>query len=299
VTPLSHQRRLVDAFALQQKLWVVGGYNEDGSLADIEVLDPATGTWSTIPYPFTYFGQAFVTTSNGELYAVVGLESCQSLVTPVEKYDASTGVVTLRAPMPVAAYKPGIASTSTGRIYVMGGCLPPSVSPGGPPSAILTAVQVYDTQTDTWSTGPSMSIPRYQFPAVTAPDGRIYAFGGTDGNQELQRVDVFDPKSNSWQPAAPMPTARRCLAATLAPNNKIYVVGGLAGDAGLATVEIYDLATNTWTTGTPLSEGRWYLGAAAVGSTIYTCGGLERNGPYQAGNANVSALASVEATITH
>src|ERR1019366_2855893 len=105
-------------------------------------------------------------TSNGELYAVGGLESCQSLVTPVEKYDASTGVVTLKAPMPVAAYKPGIASTSTGRIYVMGGCLPPSVSPGGPPSAVLTAVQVYDTQSDTWTTGTPLTEGRWYLGAA-------------------------------------------------------------------------------------------------------------------------------------
>lgn len=77
-----------------QKIWVVGGYRTDGYVDDIEVYDPATGTWSTIPYPFTYFGQAFVTTTNGMLYAVGGLSGCQTLAAPVEEYNPSTGAIT-------------------------------------------------------------------------------------------------------------------------------------------------------------------------------------------------------------
>ena len=291
---LSRPRWGASAFALQQTIWVVGGHHEDGSVAGIEVLDPATDGWSTIAYPFTAFGQAFVTTPNGMLFAVGGLQSCQSLVASVEEYNPSTGTVTPKAPVPTASYAPGIASTADGKIYVMGGCLPPSVDPGGPPAAILTAVQIYDQQTNTWSSGASMPVPRYQFPAVAAPNGKIYAIGGTDGATELNRVDVYDPQTNAWTQAAPMPTARRCLAAALAFNNTIYTLGGLSGTASLATVEIYDLAGNTWTSGASLGVGRWYLAAAALGSSIYSCGGYERIGPYQPDNANVNALATVE-----
>lgn len=291
---LSQPRWGVSAFALQQKIWVVGGYCEDGSVADIEVLDPATNTWSTNAYPFTAFGQAFVATPSGMIFAVGGLESCQSQVTSVEEYNPSTGAVTPKAPVPTASYAPGAASTADGRIYVMGGCLPPSADPGGPPAAILPTVQIYDPQTNTWSSGRSMPVPRYQFPAITAPDGKIYAIGGTDGEREWNRVDVYDPQTDSWVQAAPMPTARRCLAAVWAVNNTIYALGGLSGVSSLATVEIYDLTSSTWTSGTPLGVGRWYLAAAALGSKIYSCGGYQRIGPYQPGNANVNAVATVE-----
>lgn len=293
-TPLIFAQWRVSAFLLQQKIWIVGGYRTDGYVDDIEVFDPATGTWSAIPYPFTYFGQAFVTTAAGMLYAVGGLSGCQTLASPVEEYNPSTGTLTQKAFLPVPCHDPGIAATADGKIYVMGGCLPPSQDPGGPPSAILTAVQIYNPATNTWSTGNAMPVPRHQFSAVAAANGNIYVIGGTDGNTELNRVDIYNPQTNYWQASSPMPTARRCLASVLGSDGKIYAIGGLAGDASLKTVEVFDLTNNTWTSTTPLSVGRWYHGAAALGSTIYTCGGYMRVGPYQAGNANVYALDSVE-----
>jgi hypothetical protein len=139
-----------------------------------------------------------------------------------------------------------------------------------------------------------MSVARYQCSAVTGADDKIYVIGGTDGTKELDRVDIYNPQTNTWQSAAPMPTARRCLAAALAPDGRIYAIGGLSGVASLATVEVYDPAANSWNTCTSMSFGRWYLGAAVLGNRIYACGGFMRSGQYQAGNANVTALATVE-----
>ncbi|MBK7425168.1 MAG: hypothetical protein IPJ48_19995 [Propionivibrio sp.] len=291
---MSWPRWGVDAFVLQNKIWVVGGYHQDGSIADIEVFDTATRLWTSIPYPFTYFGQAFVTTSNGLLYAIGGLESCQSLVSPVEEYNPVTGLVTQKAAIPTPCYNPGIASTSNGKIYVMGGCQPPISNPGGPPSAVLDTVQIFNPQTNTWSVGTPLPSPRHQASAVAAPDGKIYVMGGFDGHAEFNRVDVYTPQTNSWQAATPMPTARRCFASALASNGKIYAIGGLNGASSLTTVEAFTPASNAWKSCAPLAAGRWYLGVAAFGAKLYACGGFMRSGNYQPDNANVSALAIVE-----
>jgi hypothetical protein len=146
-----------------------------------------------------------------------------------------------------------------------------------------------------------MSISRYDFCAIAAPNGKIYAIGGFDGNSKLSRLDVYDPAAKAWQLVnAPMPTPRSCLASVLASDGKIYTIGGMGNDfSSLPTVEVLDPAGPTWTTGHPLATGRWYLGAACAKNKIYALGGFTRTGPYQPDNANVSVLASVEAgTIT-
>lgn len=48
---------------------------------------------------------------------------------------------------------------------------------GSPP---LNDVFIYDPVTDTWEKGPSMQLPRSTLAAVSTPDGKIYAIGGTD-----------------------------------------------------------------------------------------------------------------------
>jgi hypothetical protein len=293
-TPMSFPRWSGTAFVLQQKIWIVGGFRQDGSAADIEIFDPLTSLWTSIPYPFSFIGQAFVTTSNGLLYAIGGLASCQTLASMVEEFNPVTGMTTQKAPLPTLCYDPGIASTPDGKIYVFGGCQPPVTDPGGPPSAILDRVQVFDPQANVWSSGTPMPSPRHQPSATTATDGKIFVMGGFAGSAELNRVDVYIPQTNSWQAAAPMPTARRCFASVLATDGKIYAIGGLNGETSLATVETFNPASNTWKSSTSLTVGRWYLAAAALGTKLYVGGGFMRSGPYQPDNANVSALAIVE-----
>ena len=48
---------------------------------------------------------------------------------------------------------------------------------GSPP---LKDVFIYDPVADNWEKGPSMQLPRSTLAAVSTPDGKIYAIGGTD-----------------------------------------------------------------------------------------------------------------------
>ncbi|HDS16194.1 MAG TPA: hypothetical protein ENN66_06210 [Proteobacteria bacterium] len=41
-------------------------------------------------------------------------------------------------------------------------------------------VFIYDPVADTWEEGPSLNLPRSTLAAVSTPDGKIYAIGGTN-----------------------------------------------------------------------------------------------------------------------
>jgi hypothetical protein len=52
-------------------------------------------------------------------------------------------------------------------------------------------VEAYDTTTNTWTTVASMPTARTNLPAVTGPDGRIYAIGGFDGSTIVNTVEAY------------------------------------------------------------------------------------------------------------
>ena len=64
------------------------------------------------------------------------------------------------------------ASAMNGKIYAMGGSVPPK-------GYGSTSVEVYDPATKAWSDAPPMSTPRYIF-AATALNGAIFVTGNYD-----------------------------------------------------------------------------------------------------------------------
>jgi len=81
------------------------------------------------------------------------------------------------------------------KIYAMGGnpvtcgllnCNTPNI---GPP---FRSVEIYDPTANTWTSGTSMFQARTEFSAVTL-NGKIYAIGGSDGNNTLGKVERFTP----------------------------------------------------------------------------------------------------------
>jgi N-acetylneuraminic acid mutarotase len=137
----------------------------------------------------------------------------------------------------------------------------------------LSANEVYFPDYDVWDTRAVMPTPRSGL-AVAAPgNGRIYAVGGTAGNnQSLAVNEEYDPFSDTWTGRAPMPTPRRYSAAAAA-GGKLYVIGGVLSGTILASNEEYNPATNTWATKASMPTPRFLLATASVGGKIYAFGG--------------------------
>ncbi len=177
-------------------------------------------------------------------------------------------------------FTPRYASTSAvvdGKIYVMGG--------GNDSDYIVNTFEVFDPQTNTWSTPitKGTSAPRNGATSVVA-NGKIYLIGGYADTNGIfpYAMDVFDPSTNTW--STPVTTGTftpRGSLTSVVMGGKIYVMCGFDGNIPLNTVEVFDPDSNTWST--PVTFGvltpRIQTSAAAVGSKIYVIDGYREAGP--------------------
>ena len=106
------------------KIYVVGGYDNEGTSSTVEEYDPVTDTWTTkTPMPTSRWG---LTTGviNEKIYAIGGgdIYPPTKRYKVVEEYDPVTDTWTTKTPIPVGriAHAPHSVSID-GKIYVVGG----------------------------------------------------------------------------------------------------------------------------------------------------------------------------------
>jgi N-acetylneuraminic acid mutarotase len=183
----------------------------------LEIYDPETLTWSEgapMKRPRQLFAGTFG--GDGRLYVFGGYGHVGSVgqgegesdasyerrtrqmisfgrhaLRSVEAYDPKTNAWSDRAPMPEGRHAMGAALGADGRIYVVGGAV--SYSRPTPTDTVF----IYDAQSDSWERGPSLNQARYHHAVAAAPDGKIYAIGGTSGTPSgrggpLASVEVLD-----------------------------------------------------------------------------------------------------------
>ena len=132
---------------------------------------------------------------------------------------------------------------------------------------------------DAWTTVAALpGGARDSLTAATGPDGRIYAIGGFDGSNHLNRVEAYDVATNTWSTEASLPGAGRGnLPAATGPDGRIYAIGGLTDTGVVSEVDAYDTTTNSWTTVASMPGGARSDLAAATGpdGRIYAIGGFD------------------------
>ena len=236
------------AAASNGKLYVIGGYN-NGPLATVEEYDPATDTWTVrAPMPTPRYGLAVAAAPNGKLYAVGG--SSNDVLAVVEEYDPTANKWTTRASMPTARAELGLAAAPDGKLYAVGGFDTFLHFQG------VATVEESNPSVNIWRARAPMPTGLYGLSMVTAPNGRLYAIGGTLTTTIVAPVQEYNPLADSWMTREDMPTARSGLAAAAANNGQLFAIGGHSQNLGyLATVEAYapwavntDFATVGWLT---------------------------------------------------
>jgi len=255
--------------------------------------DPATNQWAKKKPMALPAHHLALTEYGGKIYVFGGFTEGKignlAAWTPVSnafEYDPMKDTWKPLAPMPTKRGA-AVAGTVNGKIYVIGGATtaPGATNPAIHPTIaqrVLSTVEEYDPETNTWRTRSPMPTPR-NHTAAGVVDGKIYVIGGRIGaafiaaSSDLANVEAYDPATDTWsRPLAKMPTARSGLDVGVY-KGRIVVAGGENQDFFQHTAyhafEMYDPATNTWSILTPMTIGRHGVAGGVIGNRFYAISG--------------------------
>lgn len=296
------------AAASNGRLYAAGGGTAFPVLSNLDELDPSGVTTATptptptltrtptatltrtptTPSPgwraranmLTARSELGVAASNGKIYAVGGMTSANVILTTLEEYDPTTDSWIARASMPTARRGLGFAAAANGKLYAVGGMTPGA---SGGSFSTTAIVEEYDPATNTWTTRASMPTARYWLGLAAAPNGKLYAIGGTASNGGSAAVEEYDPASNTWSTRASMPTSRSALGLSVTATGRLLAMGGYpfgCCSSPVSSVEEFDPATNTWTARPSLLAARAFFGAATTAAGLVIAVGGIGNSSY-------------------
>lgn len=146
-----------------------------------------------------------------------------------------------------------------------------------PPGRTVSAVEVYNTKTDTYSRGPDLPIGVNHAMGASFDDV-VYIIGGYRGEADLTYPTdrAFALRGTGWEELPPMPEVRAAAGAAVI-GGRIYVAGGV-GPNGLAdSTLVFDVAGGTWSKAAGVPTPREHLGVATDGRRLYVVGGRPPN----------------------
>ena len=207
-------------------------------------------------------------TNNG-----VGLSSAE-LYNPAAGTWASTGS------MKTARSHFRAVLLSNGSVLVMGGCVNDCLS------STISAVEIYNPASGTFSATGSMLQARAEFGATILADGSVLVAGGCTKydlngcSSVTAKTEIYNPATGAWKVTGALRAARHAMTATLLPSGKVLVAGGAtAASDALNSSEIYDPTARVWTLGTKMVTARSDYASLMLGTgNVLFAGGENING---------------------
>jgi DNA-binding CsgD family transcriptional regulator/N-acetylneuraminic acid mutarotase len=232
--------------------------------ADTLIIEQRWRNLAELPMPRINFAMAVY---ENHIFAIAG-ESLTGVIGQVDRYSLEADAWDRVSPKKIPVTEVS-AAVIGGLIYVPG---------GRQLSGELTGVlEVYDPRQDTWEERAALPLPLSRY-ALVAYEGRLYLFGGWDGQKYLDTVYAYDPGQDRWEELSAMPTAR-AFAGAVSASGKINIIGGYDGTHALSVNEIYfpdrdKEGDNPWMVGEPMPEGRYSFGVASVADMLQVVGGI-------------------------
>lgn len=200
----------IKSTSVGEKIYVFTADNY-GTSQSMLIYDTKSNTWTIEDYKID--GYVFTAVSIGKNIYALHYDNQDRLV-HLDILDTKTGVWTQGSHARIRAINTEAVIVGN-KIYVPGG------SKNGPADDCL---QIYDIETDTWSTGASMLKERKSLSTV-AWGTKIYAIGG----YREKSVEVYDTITDKWTKGVPL-LVERDYADSAIVNGKIYLIGGSNSD---------------------------------------------------------------------
>jgi N-acetylneuraminic acid mutarotase len=268
--PMPTPRTEVAAATLENKIYVIGGFDESSQATDIvEVYSIANNSWTTsapLPEPLHHTAAA---SYDGKIYVVGGYTSPWHPSNKLFIYDSVQNKWQEGKSMPTARGALNV-NFINGTLYAIGG------SSDRP----LNSNEAYDPSSETWTTKAFMPTARHHAGSAVV-DGKVFVMGGRiSGSLENISVnEAYDPAQDIWiTDLEPMPSKRSGIAAVSAPSSlnhsSIYVFGGEEVSKTFNNNEKYDPMTDKWMSEHPMPTARHGLAAVFVEENkIFVIGG--------------------------
>lgn len=205
---------------------------------------------------------AMATAAVGLNIYLVGGEDAQGVVNRVDFFETMDCQWQAGAPKPTAV-SDITAAVLFGEIYVPGG--------RGVDGQPVSVVEVYSPANNLWRTVASLPVP-LSSGLVLSQNGRLYLFGGWDGETYLDTAYEYDPTLDNWQELPPLDRPRAWAAGGVI-GNLLYVVGGYDGASELNTCIAYDDTSQLWQECSPMLQSRAGAGAVVLLNKLYVLGG--------------------------
>ena len=179
--PMSVARQELATGMLDGKMYVIGGFDENGSsMATVQVYDRVTDTWTWAQSLTFALNHNSAAVADGKLYSF-GAGGGEVLVYNPDSDSWSEVASTNYVHSGTAAV--GVIDN---KIYIAGGTGTPS----------QRELEAYDPVTDIWTIKTPMSFPR-NHTAGGMIGGKFYVVGGRFGITSTNVLEVYDPATNS------------------------------------------------------------------------------------------------------
>lgn len=253
---------------------IVGGMTDGGgSLADVELFDPARNT----VHDMASLGEgraSHTATALGDGRVVVGGGYNGSYLTSLEILDPATRRFSPAGSLREARSGHTATLLRDGRILFAGGV--------GRGWTFLRSAEVYDPATGRSELVGSMSVPRESHTATLLNDGRVLVAGGHSGRRPgvtlYSSAELFDPRTGRFETTGPLAVARHKHDAIRLADGRVLVIGGAdqSDRVHYATTEVYSPEAGTFERGPSMANRRYKIAGTSVllptGDVLVTSG---------------------------